>query len=182
MESGEHAHLALAWFIAVRQGGPLGPVVFSLSLKPGLKIFHSEFDGERVDAFAYTGNTALVLMKLMESMVRAIPPLRARARRNRHRCQTHRRRGAASERESSDGGRILAAGQLPTSGITVKGSVPVVGVPLGNRRIRGRARGGGGSKGGTCELRGASPVRHARQASGPLPWFPSNPSYRGPAT
>lgn len=122
----------------------MGPVVFSLSLKPGLKDFQSELDGERIDAFAYTGNIALVHMRVVESMVRAIPPLRVRARRNRHRCQTHRRRGATSGRASSDGGRVLAADQLSTSKITEKGRVQVVGVPLGRRptryrRICGRA-------------------------------------------
>lgn len=40
-------------------------VMFSLSMKPGLKDFHSEFSGEGVKSFAYTDNTAPGLMGVM---------------------------------------------------------------------------------------------------------------------
>ena len=40
----------------------MGPAVFCLALRPGLKRFKEEFEGERMEAFAYIDDISLSLM------------------------------------------------------------------------------------------------------------------------
>ncbi|CAN0496882.1 unnamed protein product, partial [Laminaria digitata] len=46
----------------VQQGDPIGPAMFCLELRPGLKRFRQELEGEGVEAFAYMDNVSLGLM------------------------------------------------------------------------------------------------------------------------
>ncbi|CAN0321596.1 unnamed protein product, partial [Laminaria digitata] len=51
------------WTIAcsscVQQRDPMGPAMFFMALRPGLKRFRQEFEGERVEAFAYMDDVSL---------------------------------------------------------------------------------------------------------------------------
>ncbi|CAN0090495.1 unnamed protein product, partial [Laminaria digitata] len=56
----------------VQQGDPMGPAMFCLALRPGLKRFRQEFEGEGVEAFAYMDDVSLGLMGITANTVRAI--------------------------------------------------------------------------------------------------------------
>ncbi|CAN0458038.1 unnamed protein product, partial [Laminaria digitata] len=60
----------------VQQGDPMGPAMFCLALRPGLKRFRQEFEGEGVEAFAYMDDVSLGLMGITANMVRAFAFLR----------------------------------------------------------------------------------------------------------
>ncbi|CAM9349249.1 unnamed protein product, partial [Laminaria digitata] len=45
----------------VQQGDPMGPAIFCLALRPGLKRFRQEFEGEGMEAFAYMDDVSLGL-------------------------------------------------------------------------------------------------------------------------
>ena len=51
MDSGETR--TITCFSYVQQGDPMGPALFCLALRPVLKRFREEFEGEGVEAFAY---------------------------------------------------------------------------------------------------------------------------------
>ncbi|CAN0586918.1 unnamed protein product, partial [Laminaria digitata] len=60
----------------VQQGDPMGPAMFCLALRPGLKRFRQEFEGEGVEAFAYMGDVSLGLTGITANTVRAFAFLR----------------------------------------------------------------------------------------------------------
>ncbi|CAN0590314.1 unnamed protein product, partial [Laminaria digitata] len=60
----------------VQQGDPMGPAMFCLALRPGLKRFRQEFEGEGVDAFAYMDDVSLGLMGITANTVRSFAFLR----------------------------------------------------------------------------------------------------------
>ncbi|CAN0528501.1 unnamed protein product, partial [Laminaria digitata] len=45
----------------VQQGDPMGPAMICLALRPGLRRFRQEFEGEGVEAFAYMDDVSLGL-------------------------------------------------------------------------------------------------------------------------
>ena len=47
------------------------PAIFCLALRPGLKRFREEFEGEGVEAFAYMDDVSLGLMGVTDNTVRA---------------------------------------------------------------------------------------------------------------
>ncbi|CAN0569175.1 unnamed protein product, partial [Laminaria digitata] len=55
----------------VQQGDPMGPEMFCLALRPGLKRFRQEFEGEGVEAFAYIDDVSLILIGITADTVRA---------------------------------------------------------------------------------------------------------------
>ncbi|CAN0368478.1 unnamed protein product [Laminaria digitata] len=55
----------------VQQGDPMGPAMFCLALRPGLKRFRQEFEGEGVEAFVYMDDVSLGLMGITANTVRA---------------------------------------------------------------------------------------------------------------
>ncbi|CAM9612988.1 unnamed protein product, partial [Laminaria digitata] len=55
----------------VQQGDTMGPALFCLALRPGLKRFRQEFEGEGVEAFAYMNDVSLGLMGITANTVRA---------------------------------------------------------------------------------------------------------------
>ncbi|CAN0567638.1 unnamed protein product, partial [Laminaria digitata] len=57
MDSGETRTIACS--SGVQQGDPMGPAMFCLALRPGLKRFRQEFEGEGVEAFAYMDDVSL---------------------------------------------------------------------------------------------------------------------------
>ena len=54
----------------------MGPVVFYLALRPGLKRFREEFEGEGMETFAYIHNASLDRMGVTVNTVRAFNLLR----------------------------------------------------------------------------------------------------------
>ncbi|CAN0452726.1 unnamed protein product, partial [Laminaria digitata] len=60
----------------VQQGDPMGPAMFCLALRPGLKRFRQEFEGEGVEAFAYMDDVSLGLTGITANTVRAFAFLR----------------------------------------------------------------------------------------------------------
>ncbi|CAN0560929.1 unnamed protein product [Laminaria digitata] len=60
----------------VQQGDPMGPAMFCLALRPGLKRFRLEFEGEGVEAFAYMDDVSLGLMGITANTGRAFAFLR----------------------------------------------------------------------------------------------------------
>ncbi|CAN0290043.1 unnamed protein product, partial [Laminaria digitata] len=68
------------WTIAcssgVQQGDPMGPAMFCLALRPMLKRFRQELEGEGVEAFAYMDDVSLGLMGITANTVRAFAFLR----------------------------------------------------------------------------------------------------------
>ncbi|CAN0489423.1 unnamed protein product, partial [Laminaria digitata] len=60
----------------VQQGDPMGPAMFCLALRPGLKRLRQEFEGEGVEAFAYMDDISLGLMGITANTVRAFAFLR----------------------------------------------------------------------------------------------------------
>ncbi|CAN0586600.1 unnamed protein product, partial [Laminaria digitata] len=59
MDSGETRTIACS--SGVQQGDPMGTAMFCLALRPGLKRFRQEFEGEGVEAFAYMDDVSLGL-------------------------------------------------------------------------------------------------------------------------
>ncbi|CAN0546862.1 unnamed protein product, partial [Laminaria digitata] len=59
MDTGETRTIACS--SGVQQGDPMGPAMFCLVLRPGLKRFRQEFEGEGVEAFAYMDDVSLGL-------------------------------------------------------------------------------------------------------------------------
>ncbi|CAN0597194.1 unnamed protein product, partial [Laminaria digitata] len=56
--------------------GPMGPAMFCLALRPGLKRFRQEFEEEGVEAFAYMDDVSLGLTGITANTVRAFAFLR----------------------------------------------------------------------------------------------------------
>ena len=54
----------------------MGPAVFCLALRPGLKRFREEFEGEGVEAFAYMDDVSLGLTRITAYTVRVFTFLR----------------------------------------------------------------------------------------------------------
>ncbi|CAN0523670.1 unnamed protein product, partial [Laminaria digitata] len=69
MDSGQTRMIAC--FSCVQQGDPMGPAMFFLELRPGLKGFRQEFEGEGVEAFAYMVDVSLGLIGITANTVRA---------------------------------------------------------------------------------------------------------------
>ncbi|CAN0589122.1 unnamed protein product, partial [Laminaria digitata] len=59
MDSGGTRTIACS--CGVQQGDPMGPAMFCLALRPGLKRFRQEFEEEEVQAFAYMDDVSLGL-------------------------------------------------------------------------------------------------------------------------
>ena len=74
MESGETRTIACS--SGVQQGDPMGPAMFCLALRPGVKRFREEFEGEGVEAFAYMDDVSLGLTRITADTVRAFAFLR----------------------------------------------------------------------------------------------------------
>ena len=55
----------------VQQGDPVGPAMFCLALRPGLKRFREELEIEGVEAFAYMDDVSLGLTRITAETVRA---------------------------------------------------------------------------------------------------------------
>ncbi|CAN0329739.1 unnamed protein product, partial [Laminaria digitata] len=56
----------------VQQADPMGPAMFSLALRPGLKRFRQEFGGEGEESFAYLDDVSLGLIGITANTVRAV--------------------------------------------------------------------------------------------------------------
>ena len=69
VDSGETRTIACS--SGVQQGDPMGPAMFCLTLRPGLKRFREEFEREGVEAFAYMDDVSLGLMRITADTVRA---------------------------------------------------------------------------------------------------------------
>ena len=82
MDSGDTR--AIACSSGVQPGGGMGPATFCLALRPGLKRFREEFEGEGVEAFAYMDDVSLGLMGVTANTVRAFAFLRRELRRHLH--------------------------------------------------------------------------------------------------
>ena len=82
MDSGEAGTIACS--SRVQEGGPMEPAIFCLALRPGLKRFREEFEGEGVEAFAYMDDVSLGLMGVTANTVRAFAFLRRELRRHLH--------------------------------------------------------------------------------------------------
>ena len=54
----------------------MGPAMFCLALRPGLKRFREESEGEGVEAFAYIDDVSLGLLRITADKVRALAFLR----------------------------------------------------------------------------------------------------------
>ena len=74
MDSGETKTIACSY--GVQQGGPMGPAMFCLALRPGLKRFRQEFETEEVEAFAYMDDVFLGLTEVTANTIRAFAFLR----------------------------------------------------------------------------------------------------------
>ena len=74
MNSGETRTIAFS--SGVQQGDPIGPAMFGLALRPGLKRFKEEFERERVEAFTYMDDVSLGLMGVTDKTVIAFTVLR----------------------------------------------------------------------------------------------------------
>ena len=74
MDSGEARTIACS--SGVQQGDPMGPAMFRLALRPGLKRFREESEGEGVEAFAYMDDVSLGLTRITADTVRAFAFLR----------------------------------------------------------------------------------------------------------
>ena len=60
----------------VRQRDPMGPGMFCLAFRPGLKRFREEFKKEGVEAFAYMDDVSPGLMRIAADTIRAFAFLR----------------------------------------------------------------------------------------------------------
>ncbi|CAN0521080.1 unnamed protein product, partial [Laminaria digitata] len=67
---------AIACSNGVQQGDPMGPAMFCLALRSGLKRFRQEFEGEGVEVFAYMDDVSLGFMGITANTVRAFAFLR----------------------------------------------------------------------------------------------------------
>ena len=74
MDSGETRTIACS--SGVQQGDPMGPAMFCLALRPGLKRFREEFEGEGAEAFAYMDDVSLGLTRITADTVGAFAFLR----------------------------------------------------------------------------------------------------------
>ncbi|CAN0517664.1 unnamed protein product, partial [Laminaria digitata] len=74
MDTGETRTIACS--SDVQQGDPMGPAMFCLALRPGLKRFRQEFEGEGVKAVAYMDDVSLGLTGITANTVRAFAFLR----------------------------------------------------------------------------------------------------------
>ena len=54
----------------------MGSAMFCLALRPGLKSFREEFDGDGIEAFAYMDDVSLGLTRITDDTVRAFAFLR----------------------------------------------------------------------------------------------------------
>ena len=71
MDSGETRTIASS--ICVQEGDPMGPAMFCLALRPGLKRFREEYDGEGVEAFAFMQDVSFSLVRVTANTVGASP-------------------------------------------------------------------------------------------------------------
>ena len=60
----------------VQQGDPMGPAMLCLALRPGLKRFRQEFEGEGLGAFAYIDDVPLGLTGITANTAKAFAFLR----------------------------------------------------------------------------------------------------------
>ena len=74
MDSGKTRTIAFS--SGVQQGDPMGPAMFCLGLRPGLKRFREEFELEGVEGFAYMDDLSLGLTGVTANTVRAFAFLR----------------------------------------------------------------------------------------------------------
>ncbi|CAN0583139.1 unnamed protein product, partial [Laminaria digitata] len=74
MDSGETSTIACS--SSVQQGDTMGPAMFCLALRPKLKRFRQELEGEGVEAFAYMDGVSLGLTGITANTVRAFSFLR----------------------------------------------------------------------------------------------------------
>ena len=74
MDSGETR--TIAYSCGVQQADPMGPAMFCLAFRPGLKRFRQEFKGEGVEAFAYMDDVSLGLAVITANTIRAFASLR----------------------------------------------------------------------------------------------------------
>ena len=80
MDSGETRTITCS--SGVQQRDPMEPAMFCLALRPGLKRFQEEFEGEGIEAFAYMGDVSLGLVGATANTVRVflcLPPARVRS-------------------------------------------------------------------------------------------------------
>ena len=61
MDSGETTTIACSSLIQL--GDPMGPAMFCLALRPGLKRFRQEFEREGVEVFAYVDDVSLAFLR-----------------------------------------------------------------------------------------------------------------------
>ena len=73
MDSGETRTIACS--SGVQQGDP-GPAMICLALRPGLKRFREDFEGEGVEAYAYMDDVSLGLKRITADTVRAFAFMR----------------------------------------------------------------------------------------------------------
>ena len=143
MDSGDTR--AIACSSGVQPGGGMGPATFCLAVRPGLKRFREEFEGEGVEAFAYMDDVSLGLMEFTANTVRASAFLG----RELDEAMLLRRPKAHVP--------MVEEISLPESivvRITDEGGVTVIGVPIG-RRVRAGASNGsteGWGRGPPCAL------------------------------
>ena len=74
MDSGEIRTIACS--SGVQQGDPMGPAMFCLALRPGLKRFRPEFEREGVEAFACMDDVSLGYTGITANTIRASAFLR----------------------------------------------------------------------------------------------------------
>lgn len=79
----------------------MGPALFCLAMRPGLRRYREEFEGEGVEEFAYIDTISLSLMGAQPRRF-YLPP--AQARRLRDRGQPRPDRGTATKTARPDGG------------------------------------------------------------------------------
>ena len=74
MDAGETRTIACS--SGVQHGEPMGPAMFCLALRPGLKRFREDFEGEGLEAFEYMDDISLGLMGVATNTIRAFAFLR----------------------------------------------------------------------------------------------------------
>ena len=74
MDSGEIRTIPCS--SGVQQGDPMGPAMFCLALRPGLKRFMEEFEREGVRTFAYIDEVSVALMGITANTIIAFASLR----------------------------------------------------------------------------------------------------------
>ena len=78
--------------------------MFCLALRPGLKRFRQEFEGEGVEAFAYMDDGSLGLTGIAPNPVRAFAFLRRKLDEHRYCGQRRQNSGTTTQRARPDGG------------------------------------------------------------------------------